>query len=283
MKLVPANTLSFERLSHLVNQAYEDYYFPIWMDETHFRQMCAQEDIDLHKSVVALDDQQPVGLALLSIRGERGWVSGVGVLPAWKRRGIARAMLQHLQETARITNLRTLQLEVLVQNDAALELYLQAGFTYERDLLILMLESWSYRTKPLPADVIPAAPDLLLASHTAFHDVPSPWQRQRPSLQQRAANMQGFGLWEDEDLVGYVLYSAQTGTYSILDLAVAPTHPHRLAAARTLLTALHNAHENMRRYVYTNIPVADPLLPALTHLGYTTWYQQHELVWGLDT
>ena len=92
-----------------------------------------------------------------------------------------------------------------------------------------------------------------------------------------------YAAMDGETLVGYVLYSAQTGTYTILDLAVDPTHPHRVDAALTLITALHNAHANMRRYVYTNIPATDPLLPALTQLGYTTWYQQHELIWKLDT
>ena len=283
LKLVPLNTLSFERLSYLVNQAYEDYYFPIWMDEPHLREMCYQEDVDLARSVVALDGDKHIGLALLSIRGDQGWVSGVGVLPAWKRRGVAREMLRYIQNTARVENLRALRLEVLIQNAAALALYRQMGFTYARDLLILMLESWSYRTKPLPDDVVAATPDLFLDFYAAFHDGLSPWQRQLPSLQHRGDSLRGFGLWHNETLVGYVLYGAQTGTYSILDLAVAPTYPHRLEAAHTLLTALHNAHANMRRYVYTNIPAADPLLPALTRLGYTTWYQQHELVWTPDT
>lgn len=283
LKLIPASELSFENLSYLVNRAYEDYYFPIWMDAAHFQQMCDQEDIDLSRSVVALDGEQPIGLAMLSIRGDHGWISGVGVLPAWQRRGIARAMLRTIQNTAGAANLHTLRLEVLVQNEAARELYRQTGFTCERDLLILMLESWSYRTKPLPEDVVPAAPGTLLAAYPTFHDVSTPWQRQLPSLQHRAKNLHGFGLRDGDDLVGYVLYSAQTGTYSILDLAISPAHPHRLDAARTLLRALNDAHANIRRYIYTNIPADDPLLPAFTGLGYNTWYQQHELVWKLET
>lgn len=279
LKLIPAAELPAERLVHLLNLAYEGYYFPIHLSVPQFERMCFQEDIDLGKSVVTMDGKQPVGAALLSIRGRAGWVSGVGVLPSMRRRGVAARMLRHVQVTAQAEGLHTLQLEVLVQNGAGLVLYQQTGFVPRRDLEILLLEMWDYRSISLPENVVPADPLLLLASYDALHDVQAPWQRQRPSLMHRAGDLLGLALWDDDCLVGYLIYHGDYGTYSIQDIAVDPAHPRRIEVAQVLLHAAYQAHTNIRRYVINNLPADDPLLPAFTEVGYGPWYRQHELVW----
>jgi ribosomal protein S18 acetylase RimI-like enzyme len=282
LKLVPAAELSFDRLARFLNLAYDGYYFPIHLNVTQFEWMCYQEDIDLGKSVVAMVGEQPIGIALLSIRGRSGWVSGVGVMSSMRRRGVAAWMLRHVQATAQAESLQTLQLEVLVQNKAGLALYQQAGFVPRRDLEILLLEMWDYRSKSLPESVVPADPLLLLASYDALRDIQAPWQRQRPSLERRASELHGLALLDGDRLTGYLLYDGQFGTYSILDIAVDPAHPRRIEAAQALLQAAYLAQSNIRRYVINNLPDDDPLLPAFTEIGYGPWYRQHELVWRVS-
>ncbi|MDB5398139.1 MAG: hypothetical protein QOD93_7532 [Acetobacteraceae bacterium] len=59
----------------------------------------------------------------------KGHVVGVYVAPAWRRTGLARALLDHLVADARKSGLILLTLSVTVGNTAARRLYLHAGFT----------------------------------------------------------------------------------------------------------------------------------------------------------
>jgi ribosomal protein S18 acetylase RimI-like enzyme len=279
--LVPATALSYDRLTLLINQAYMNYYLPVWIDAAQFARMCVVEDIDLRKSVVALNDDTPVGIALLSLRGDAGWLSGVGVLAPWRRQGIARQLVEYLQATAQAESLRTLRLEVLAQNEGGLALYQQLDFRWERDLLVLTLEPGTFEPLPLPPGIAPASPGVILASYTAFHDTRMPWQRQLASFLHRQDELRGLALWEASCMVGYVLYQLQQGNHVVVDLAVDPEYPHRLRAARTLLTAMHSARPDMGGSTI-NLPTDDPLLPAFTGLHYRIWQRQHELVWEAE-
>jgi len=276
--LVPATALSYDRLTLLINQAYMNYYLPVWIDATQFARMCVVEDIDLRKSVVAISDDTPVAIALLALRGDDGWLSGLGVLATWRRRGIARRVVEHLQAMAHAEALRTLRLEVLAQNEGGLALYQQLDFRSERDLLVLTLEPGTFDPLPLPSGIAPASPGVILASYNAFHDTRMPWQRQLASLMHRQDELRGLALWEASRMAGYVLYQLQQGNHVVADLAVDPEYPHRLRAARALLTAMHSARPDMGGSTI-NLPTDDPLLPAFTGLHYRIWQRQHELVW----
>ncbi len=280
VNLVSAAELSHDRLAIFLNQAYANYYLPVWLDAEQFERMCDTEDIDLQKSVVALINDMPVGITLLSIRGDAGWVSGVGVLAPWRRQGIARQLMERTQATARTVQLQTLRLEVLAQNEAGLALYQQLGFAWERDLLVLTLEPGIFDPLPLPAGVVPASAGVVLASYAAFHDVRSPWQRQLVSLQRRQRDFRALAFWDGERMIGYVLYHLQHGNHVVMDIGVDPEYPHRLRVARTLLTAMHSARPDLGGYTI-NIPADDPLLPAFTGFHYRIWQRQHELIWKI--
>jgi ribosomal protein S18 acetylase RimI-like enzyme len=283
LTLVPASTISRRRLISLINQAYADYFIPVWLDEERFERMCRNEDIDLARSVVGLVQDKAVAVAMLSVRERQGWVSAVGVLPAWRRKGVGHRVIRSVQAGARAADLTTLRLEVLTQNEAGLALYRQTGFTWERDLLVLTLEAGLFEPASLPPEVRAASAASLLAHYDAFHEVRAPWQRQRPSLAHRAEVLRGLGFWEGERLVGYVLYQVQNCNQTIHDLAVTPGYAQRLEVARTLLLALHRARTDLSGHTI-NLPAEDPLLPAFTGLRYRIWQRQHELIWdaGVD-
>ena len=91
----------------LINAVYADYFVPMYLTHDSMRSVDDLYDVDLARSVVAYDRRKPVGMALLSRRSDRGWVSGVGVLPAWRRRGIGRQMMRTVLERAREAGVRT--------------------------------------------------------------------------------------------------------------------------------------------------------------------------------
>ncbi len=279
VELHPAAHYEIGELALLLNRAYADYYFPIWLNEARFLQMCREMDIDLRTSVVATAGE-PVGIALLSHRATRGWVSGVGVLPFYRRRGIGSAMLRHLQQEARQLGLESLRLEVLVQNQGGLTLYRHLGFRWQRDLLTLSLEPEGFDAHPhaLPPHLVPMEPLRLLERHAAFHDVPQPWVREQRSLQQGSDNLQGLACLEQGIVVGYLLYRQQPHHQAVHDLAVQPRHPRRLQVAQELLEAMHSQRPHAGGYV-VNWPADDALLTAFVRAGYRIWQRQSEMLW----
>ena len=79
MKLEPASRYSHAELAEIFTAGYEGYFTPFVLDEAAFRFMSTTYDDDLDASRVAVVDGEPVGICKLGIRGEQGWIGGVGV------------------------------------------------------------------------------------------------------------------------------------------------------------------------------------------------------------
>jgi ribosomal protein S18 acetylase RimI-like enzyme len=95
-----------------------------------------------HDVIVAEVDGVPAGFTLLIYDlpdeitlTEQGFVAYMAVEPAQQRRGIARALLENVEELARRRGLPYLSLMVTEENEAARELYSGAGFHTERRMM----------------------------------------------------------------------------------------------------------------------------------------------------
>lgn len=166
MRLVPASTLSLAELAELFTRAYEGYYVPMHVDEQTMRSMVEWWDIDLDRSRVAVDDGgERVGVANLGVRGDAAWIGGIGVVPAARRRGLGRQLMESMLAEAP----GVVTLEVLVQNEPAIALYESLGFERTR-----LLEVWSLAEPPLvEARTVPPAP---------LGQAGLPWQRADEAL-----------------------------------------------------------------------------------------------------
>ena len=71
---------------------------------------------------------EPLGFVLGRSNGARGEVLSLGVAPAARQRGVARALMKAAIESVSQRGLNTLHLEVAEDNDAALCLYRTLGF-----------------------------------------------------------------------------------------------------------------------------------------------------------
>ena len=76
-------------------------------------------------------DEEPV---------EYAFISDLVVLPAYRGRGLGRALLQKAEEHAHLHGATTLKLEVLAKNEAALTLYKHHGFSTYQVLLVKSLQ-----------------------------------------------------------------------------------------------------------------------------------------------
>ncbi len=161
MNIVPAESFSDAELAALFTRGYEGYFVPVQVDEAVMRYMIDSWDIDLARSRVAPDD----GLCNLAVRGDRGWIGGIAVVPTARRRGIGRALMEAVLEVAP----PTVTLEVIEQNEPAIRLYEDLGFERTR-----VLEVWSVQETPL-VEARPTGPEPVGGADL-------PWQREDASL-----------------------------------------------------------------------------------------------------
>lgn len=245
MTIVPAGGFGPARLAELFTAGYEGYYVPMHVDEATFAFMVDAWDIDLARSCVALDGDEPVGVVNLGVRGDRGWIGGLGVVQGARRRGIGRALMEAV--LAQAPPLVTL--EVLEQNEPAIRLYETLGFERLR-----LLEVWSLTAEAPAAEARVVEPRPL--GQTGL-----PWQRADESLPGSYERLEVDG--------GAALVRAGGPRVSVLQLAAdsEDAAAELIAAARARGESLH----------YVNVPEGDPASAALRRLGGSLDLRQLEL------
>src|SRR5579884_812793 len=169
----PASTLSLGERTSLFNAAYEGYLVPMHLEESALALMDETFDLDLDASRIAYREGEAVGLANLAVRGEDGWVGGVGVVVAARRTGVGEALMQAVHAEARARGVRRVWLEVIVDNTGAFALYEKLGYRTVRDV-----EVWSL---PLSGSEKSDAEDVSAAdAHARVRQLRAsrePWQR----------------------------------------------------------------------------------------------------------
>jgi ribosomal protein S18 acetylase RimI-like enzyme len=254
LELRSARSLDRGERAELFTSAYEGYFFPFSIDEHALAFMEEVFDLDVDASRVALRDDVLVGLGNLGVRGEDAWIGGVGVVPAARRSGVGRALMQALHDRARERGVQRVWLEVIDRNLGAFALYEKLGYRVVRDV-----EVWS-----LPAEdaADAAAREVPVAvAHARIRELRSerePWQRADETL---AHYGDARGLESD----GGAAVFRPGGTVQLVQLA---------GNAAPLLRALRER----RTVSVLNLPTDDPAAVTLEELGGTVAVRQHEML-----
>jgi ribosomal protein S18 acetylase RimI-like enzyme len=249
------------RLAGLFTAAYEGYAIPFSIDERTLAFMVQAYDLDLQASQVALIDGVPVALANLGVRGERGWIGGIGVTPFARRQGIAERLMRAVLDEARILGVREVWLEVLVQNEPAIRLYEKLGFEDVRGLDVWILDSAAGGT--------PAGETSVEAAHERIRSLrlaTEPWQRDDGTLarlRQLEPAPEGF-VSGDAALI--VRRTPQA--VSVIQIAGDAAATAELLTAQRALGAVN----------VLNLPGDEPATDALRALGGRAAVSQRELV-----
>jgi ribosomal protein S18 acetylase RimI-like enzyme len=264
MKLEPASRYSYAELAEIFTAGYEGYFTPLVLDEAAFRLMSTTFDDDLEASRVAVVDGEPAGICKLAVRGDRGWIAGIGVSPAHRGKGVGEALMLGVLDVARSRGLREVWLEVLFPNEPAIRLYEKLGFERVRVLEVWSLEEFE---RGGGAGVVPLARAQERIGRERRER--EPWQREDESV----ANYENVEALESK---GGALLFRRTGERISLLQAVAADE----AAARDLLRSLP---EEATSLSWLNGPEGDPFNAAIESLGGTLAWRQHEMVLRLDT
>jgi ribosomal protein S18 acetylase RimI-like enzyme len=269
VRLATAAELGRGELLEVFNAGFSDYLVPLQLDEDTLRAHVHENDIALDRSPVAVADA-PAAFALVGIRGTDAWIGGMATVPAHRRTGLARRMLDAATDSATEAGCTTVWLEVVDRNAAAVALYRSRGFAPVRDLAV-----WS-----LPAgggadvEVRQVGEREAQAWIAAHREEREPWQRADGTLErlrEAGAALRGAILERSGRVAGAVVCRDGTAV-SVLQVAAEDDD-----AAGALLRAAADG----RVLHVTNAPVQGRMSRALERRGAHVTARQREMRLGL--
>jgi ribosomal protein S18 acetylase RimI-like enzyme len=274
--LVPASEIDFAVFLDTFNAAYRDYFVLLQMELEPMRQLIQRDAVDLAASRVALADGRPVGVGMLAIREQQGWIGGLGIVPSHRGQGIGRQLTLALLDAARQRRLRQVQLEVIDKNTVARGLYESLNFQETRRLFLLE------RPPDVSADpsisITKVHPDVALQHYEAFHSSPNPWQRRRETLTILAEHMAAWIATRDDVTLAYAVGWATPDVIRFMDCAM---QPNATPAMRDLLHHIHSSAADATASIM-NVGEDDPVLEVLQSVGYQQTGMQLEMHLNLD-
>jgi len=272
IKLIPASHFTVEQLTAIYNQTRVDYMVPMPMNEARLIEYINTYDVDLEHSLVARQDDQMLGVAMLGVREDRAWITRLGVIPNTRRGGVGLALCDGLLEQAESMGIRFQMLEVIKNNVPAHTLFLKLGFYEVGELLVL-------RGSPIIPPADPVVADVQRLDRNEALDLvgqdrgTQPWTNQSETLS-NASEVSGLRITLVDGSTGWLVYQRQK--FLLTRFAFKTQSGNPVDMARAFLTHLHHQYPRLDTQL-ENIQVHDPHLPAFHESGYVESFRRVEM------
>jgi ribosomal protein S18 acetylase RimI-like enzyme len=176
---VPASNYPLPNLVRFLNQGFEKYFVPIQFDTVMFLNMLRKDGIDLTVSRVLITEDQPCGIALIARRGWTSRLAAMGIAKERRGKGAGSWFMEQLVEEACRRGEHEMSLEVIEQNEPAVNLYQKSGFQTVRRLIGLIRKN-AEEKKREPLQEIDLREMGRLISQYGLSDLP--WQLSGESI-----------------------------------------------------------------------------------------------------
>ncbi|KGR79432.1 GNAT family N-acetyltransferase [Ureibacillus manganicus] len=187
------------------NDGFEGYFVQIKMNAEVFLNRLVGEGLSPNHSIVAFDDNKPVGIVLNGFRNVEGkkiaWNGGTGVAPDYRGKGVSRSLMEETLAIYKQENVDTSTLEVIKENERAIKLYEKYGYEISDHLLFITGEYESKISESLGVKDELLRPEQLPSFSFYKEDVP--WQCNWLSAKQGEAKIFYNGKNEP---IGYAIY-----------------------------------------------------------------------------
>jgi ribosomal protein S18 acetylase RimI-like enzyme len=273
LDLQPASRYTWKELTDAYNQTRIDYIVPMPMNVERLREYVHDYDVNLDASVVAAEDDQIIGLAMLGVRPRHTWATRLGVLPITRQRGLGQSLMEYLLHQSCCLGADHVVLEAIRGNEPAYHLFRRLGFRDTRELLILRRPPGRPSNQGCPYVVSQILGHFeSLEQLRGRNDVPS-WLDETPSLT-NTDSLTGLRVELGNGQRGWIVYRNRIFQLSHLVLQTETGDPRQVGQA--LLHALHARHPAQDTNT-ENIPANDPHLPALRDLHYLESFRRIEM------
>ncbi len=264
---------SFDELAEIYNQSRVDYIVPMPMNGKRMQEYAINYDIVLQGSPISInEDQLETGIGMLGMRGDRGWITRLGVIPERRERKQGQYIMEVMLDEAAQRGAMLIQLEVIVGNEPARNLFLKLGFEDTRELLIIR--------RP-PAKLVPDSileigeieeiPTEQIPDYLALREPGASWVEETASLV-NGGNLKGLTLHLPDGDEGWIVF--QRSAFQLQHLVFCPDASERVMHG--LLYHLHRLNPLQDTKV-ENVPVDHHTWPVFQKMGYFEVFRRHEM------
>lgn len=269
----PAHIYTHDQLADLYNQTRIDYIVPMPMDGKRMADYIQQYDVSLDASRIAFDaNQQPIGVIMLGLRGDRSWITRLGVLPNQRGNKVGQYLMERSIEVSKQLHVRTVQLEVIQGNQPAYQLFRKLGFLEIGELMVIRRPPSPLVTSCVPERTLVETLDAEAIHHyLAQRNTQVAWTEE-PSSLLHAGTLRGIRATLPNQEFGWVVY--QLLPLQLTHIVLSPSISDEMA--QVLLHLLHKQHPFHDTKV-ENVPFGHPIWTAFQQLGYLESFRRIEM------
>lgn len=272
LRLIVASEFDIDTLTNAYNQARVDYIVPMPMNSARMQEYIDNYDLDLTRSVVAMVDDDILGLAMLGVRPDHTWITRLGVRPHNRRIGAGEAMMRYCIDQSIDLGVDYIILEVIKNNLPAYRLFRKLGFEETRELLILRRPPGPPEVEVSPYEVTMMGEAQALTLLQNRRSKPS-WLDEYPSLK-NAGDLFALEVVLANGGKGWLVY--QSTVFQLGRLVPQTERGHPYDVARTLCHALHTQHP-IQDTKTENMEAEDPHLEGFKAQGYFESFRRIEM------
>lgn len=232
--LSPASNYSAAELVKIFNRGFEDYFIPISFTPESFEIFTKRDEIDLSLSRVLLKGAEPVGVGLISSRGEDvSRLAAMGIVKELRGQGAGTWLVDALLKEARTRGDKKMLLEVIYQNDPAVYIYEKFGFKKMRRLYGYMVGNPAGE----PDEGLGSCSmDVVLSKATEYAVPELPWQVDAETLRKNSTGAFVFTLGEsyvvisdpEREHIAIRLLISEDGSEEVLLKALFAKYPGKI-------------------------------------------------------
>lgn len=275
-RAVPTSQYTYEQLAEIYNQARVDYIVPMPMNARRMREYAENYDLSLDASMVAIDreDEEVNGICMLGIRGQRTWITRLGVIPERRRKHAGQFLMEVMLEESRRREKALVQLEVIKGNEPAYRLFTKLGFELTRELLIIRRAPGALKPadRPVTGSIIVPIEEQEIPEVLEGREPGASWVEETASLL-NAGHLTGFRVTMPSGEMGWIV--CQRTPLQLAHFVLKPGCSFDMN--RTLIAAVH-ANYPMQDTKIENVPLDHPTWPAFEALGYVIAFRRIEMV-----
>jgi len=273
--IVPCSHFTFERLADIYNDTRVDYIVPMPMNARRVQEYTHDYDVDLDQSIIVENGAgRAVAMGMLAFRGERAWITRLGVCPDQRGRKLGDYVMDELLRRARERGAKIAQLEVIVGNEPAARLFVKKGFRFNRELLILSRPPAPAATMPAPEFNIAPLSETEVLTSLQTRTCASSWLDDTESLV-NTGHLVGFRASHTNGSVGWLICKKSRFQLSHFALDMSGDCPHETMLA--LLDTLHRSYPTQDAK-FENLDALSPAFSAFMTAGYIEVFRRTEML-----